>query len=410
MSFNDLNIDAFQHIIKNHDIDNDVLINALAIVSQFIIDNDLIIVGGCAIDYALRLYGDSIYDDNDLSDYDCVSDKNVDMAYTLADILHNLHFKNVKVVRAKHQETMRIRIDSKNVADITYIPNIYFTQYKSLNYKNIKFLHPDIQKIDLHKSLCFPFNNAPMEDIFNRWSKDVKRFNLLEKYYKIILPDNIEIKIKKNTYTFNDKIIKNKKYALHGFAAYAIYYNELINKDEHNDIEKILISFLNDRTCVLNVPVLDIDYPFILVSDNYNLEDKQYASILGTIPQHDKIKMYDKDFVIYYVNMLSIVVINDVQVVNIQYLLMYFLFYYNFYENIEYRNIFGKFYNNLLKMIDIMEKKNDIFLPSLTFLGKEPLYNPTDINKNLPINYIPERKTNKPIFDYNDFKISGEKL
>ena len=78
-------------------------------------------------------------------------------------------------------------------------------QYKFLNYKGFRILHPDIQRLDLHKAFCFPFNNPPMEDIFNRWEKDIYRFNLYEKYYPIQYNNLIDYEAKYYKFTLPDK-------------------------------------------------------------------------------------------------------------------------------------------------------------------------------------------------------------
>jgi len=116
------NEEQLKWIPQDLDKDKDMILSAQRIVKQFIIDRKLVIFGGLAIDYALRLKGSSIYYDRDLPDYDCVSYKNVDDAYDLGEILTGAGFENVKVIRAKHVETMRVRINLITVADIGYIP------------------------------------------------------------------------------------------------------------------------------------------------------------------------------------------------------------------------------------------------------------------------------------------------
>jgi len=402
----------FSTVIRDHNIDKEMITKALSVVKQFIIDRSLIIFGGLAIDYALRLYGSSvtIYVDEELPDYDCISPTNVDDAYDLGEILNNMGYENVKVIRARHPETMRVRINLITVADIGYIPLEYYKQYKTLLYKQMRILHPDIQRLDLHKAYCFPFNNPPLEDIFNRWGKDIVRFNLYEQYYPIIV-HNVKYDITEKTYKLPYKLINNKQYAINGFAAYALYYREFIKySDNTSSIESIVLS-ITEYTCMLTIPKLPDNNPFIIVTNQPNNEGK-YSNILEKIPDHDILSIENNELIIYYVNYLSITVIDDIQVVNIQYLLMYFLFYYNFYYDVNYRKIFGKFYINLLAMINIMEPKQDktqVFYPSLLMLGYAPLYKPTHINNNLlPINYTPSRANTRQAFNYSNFKLSGE--
>jgi len=397
----------FVNVIREHNIDKDLISKALNVVKQYIIDNQLIIFGGLAIDYALRLYGSSIYMDEELPDYDCLSNTNVDDAYNLGEILNNLGFENVKVIRAKHPETMRVRVNLITVADISYSPLKFYTSYKTLNYKQMRILHPDIQRMDMHLGYCNPFNNAPMEDIFNRWEKDTIRFNLYEQYYPILMTKAIYT-TKVNIYKFNKNILKNTNYAIQGFAAYAIYYAEFAKHIQDSTIDKLTINFIDNMTCELEIPDIP-DIPFILTTYKSSPEEGQYDKILGYIPDHDRLTINDANFNIWYINYLSIIKINNIQVVNIQYLLVYLLFYYNFYENIQYRTIFGKFYCNILYMINKMEDKSPIFLPSLTYLGPEPLYHPTTYKTdNLPVNYTPSKIGSRQTFNYDNFAISGE--
>ncbi len=47
----------------------------------------------------------------------------------------------------------------------------------------MRSVHTDYQRIDVHSSLAFPYDNPPREVIFDRWEKDIKRFNIFDKYY-----------------------------------------------------------------------------------------------------------------------------------------------------------------------------------------------------------------------------------
>ena len=60
---------------------------ALNITAEYVSKHKLILTGGMAIDLALRAKGESIYDDDELPDYDIISDENIKHANTLAQIL-----------------------------------------------------------------------------------------------------------------------------------------------------------------------------------------------------------------------------------------------------------------------------------------------------------------------------------
>lgn len=175
----------FKVISQRYDADGPMQDRALEIVRKFIADKKLIIYGGLSIDYALRLRGRSIYPDAQRPDFDFYSPRNVEDAYELANILQRAGFKDVGAIRAIHVQTIRVRVDFIFVADISYAPPDVFARFPTVNYEGLRVLHPDYQRLDMHLAFCFPFNGAPREDVFHRWSKDVKRFALLQETYPI---------------------------------------------------------------------------------------------------------------------------------------------------------------------------------------------------------------------------------
>lgn len=389
--------------------------NVNCIVKQFIIDKNLIISGGLAIDYALKLKGSYIYSDIDSPDYDCKSSNSVDDAYDLGELLHNNNFENVKVIRAKHNETMRVRVNLITVCDITYIPEDYYCRFKKLKFDNLNILHPDIQRIDLHIAFCFPFKNFPTEDIFYRWKKDIERFNLYEKYYPI---EHIDIKYNIKEYDFNiPKELDGKDFAFNGFVVYALLSNEIKKFVNADMIDfPILNISINNKTkkCKIEMP---IDDKLILVTNTKNINlfnnDSLYSTILNIIP----LSCHLDNSVIYFIDMLSIVNIDEINIVNIQYLLVYFLFNYNFSNDIENKNLYKNFYFYTLKMIEIAERidnnsfNKDMFMLSLKYLGDEPPYIlPNLQDPTLPINYNPYKLGTRPSFDYSNLKLSGKKI
>lgn len=396
------NEEEIRWISQDKNKDKEMIISAQKIVKDFIISRKLIIFGGLAIDYALRLKGSSIYFDKELPDYDCLSYRNVDDAYDLGEILYRAGFENVKVIRAKHIETMRVRVDFITVADIGYVPKKFFDQYKFLMYDGMRIIHPDIQRLDLHRAFCFPFNNPPMEDIFHRWEKDLYRFNLYSKYYPIE-EKNINNNIKQYEYD-----LPKIDYAFHGFAAFALFRKELLKYVDIDNIPKLELEFINKKRIKLEMP---INILHLVTNDSIKEQyGDKYYTILNIIPE----SIQFKNVCIYYENMLSIVNINNMKVVNIQYLLMWLLFNYNFNDNLTDRNIYGKYYLYTLKMIDIASdtlknKKNNPFNPSLIFLGDDIQYKLPSVDPNLPINYTPSKLGSRQEFNYNNFHISGEK-
>jgi hypothetical protein len=159
---------------------------ALDVVKEFIINKNLILVGGMAIDFALRLMGDSIYTDEQIPDYDFYSPDHAADAYELAAILCKKGFKNISCINAMHITTMRVRVDFETVADITYCPTKVYKQVPTLMYDKLRIVHPHWQMIDQHSSLSLPFENPGMEVIFHRWKKDLTRYDILYKHYPVV--------------------------------------------------------------------------------------------------------------------------------------------------------------------------------------------------------------------------------
>jgi len=238
------------NIALEYDEDAPFINQALEVVREFIISRGLILYGGLAIDYALRLKGSQIYDDNERPDYDFFSPQNVEDAYDLADILHNRGFRNAGAIRGIHVQTMRVRTDFIGVADISYTPPHIFENLPVLMYRGMKVLHPDYQRNDIHLAFCFPFNSPPREDITHRFAKDLKRFNLIEMHYPIqangVCKKTEEYSAQKRLgfYERHSFSFSSEFTAISGFAAYALLrksLDTLARANNHNiaDISNI---------------------------------------------------------------------------------------------------------------------------------------------------------------------------
>lgn len=212
-------------------------LRAIDIIKKFISERNLIIYGGTAIDYALRLRGDKIYPDEELAipDLDFYSSDSVKDAYDLADILFKEGFTEVRAIRASHVTTMRVDVGHQFLADITYMPPTLFDKVPHLEYENMKIVHPNFQRMDLHIGLTYLYDSPPREAIFQRW-KFIKRLNLLDKYYP--LPDTVISK--KKTMCVLER--KYSKYVFAGCAAYAMMIIWTRN------IEKELMGILSEET------------------------------------------------------------------------------------------------------------------------------------------------------------------
>jgi len=165
---------------------------ALDIVKNFISDKKLILVGGMAIDYALRLKGESIYPEDNFPDYDFISPNYAQDAYELSTLLCEANIGDVNCKNAVHLTTLKIFVDYEGVADITYIPLHIFNKIPTLKYQSLICAHPHWQMVDQHEALSDPLKHHGHEVIFYRMKKDMIRHDLLYNHYPVVL--NVQMK------------------------------------------------------------------------------------------------------------------------------------------------------------------------------------------------------------------------
>jgi hypothetical protein len=196
---------------------------ALDVVRQYIIDNNLILVGGMMIDLALKLKGDAIYSPSVLPDYDFYSPNHYNDAYRLGELLCKKDFKHISVIPARHTTTMKVRIDFENVADITFCPPVLFEKVPTLRFGKFLIRHPHVQFIDQHLALSKPFVNPGQSVIFERWKKDAERYDILYKHYPISQPSKDELPPSSafHTVTLPRDMIKGN--CLAGWAAFDVW-------------------------------------------------------------------------------------------------------------------------------------------------------------------------------------------
>ncbi len=160
------------------------IMRAIDAAKKFIIRKARILYGGTAIDHALRLKGDKLYDDNAIPDLDFYSPENIKDAYELAEIFYGMGYKEARAIVGIHPTIMKVDIGGNHwICDIAYFTPALYDTLPTLIYQDMRSVHTDYQRIDVHSSLAFPYDNPPREVIFDRWEKDIKRFNIFDKYY-----------------------------------------------------------------------------------------------------------------------------------------------------------------------------------------------------------------------------------
>lgn len=258
----------YEVVAQRRDADGPMVDRALELVRKFIVERGLILFGGLAIDYALRLKGDRIYPDDQRPDFDFLSPQSVDDAYDLADRLQSAGFEDVGAVRGIHVQTMRVRTGFIWVADIGYAPPDVFAEIPTFDYRDMRVVHPDYQRMDMHLAFCFPFSGSPREDVFHRWRKDLKRFNLFERHYPVDArpgdarpgdaPTQALARVAVPVIGHDPSTLR---VALHGYAAYAVLRAALDELAEALHLPppavaapRLALTFPDDHTIAVALP------------------------------------------------------------------------------------------------------------------------------------------------------------
>ncbi len=398
------------------------VVKVISIVKNFIRTKKLIIYGGTAIDFALRLRGDKIYPDESLSvaDLDFFSPDSVNDSYELADILYAAGYAESRAIVATYVRTMRVDIGSNHfIADISYMPPRIFEKMPYLEYDGMRIVHPNFQRADLHSSLSFPYDNPPQEVIFSRWSKDIKRFNLLDKYYPIKSEGS-------------DKPIPvldfaEKKSIYCGDVAYSILYTYFI---EHfnNEIDDLyvgvfkyganitascrrveVVNFNIDRAAAeLGLENITRFAPYI------NLLPKTLTGVVGDV----KYSILSTQGKLLAINTIKLKC-GEFRIANVQFQLKYFIGKYLFYND----RIALEMYISILKMIAAAETRgslmNSPLMLSINTYGNENRSSSSEVavtrllqnlgeaeQLNIPRNYNAAKKVkNDFIYDESEFFI-----
>jgi hypothetical protein len=429
----------FDYLVKSLDPLFDDLVIANEIVKQFIIDNKLIVYGGTAIDYALRLKGDKIYPDDLLKipDLDFYSPKNVEHSYQLADILFARGYREARAINAMHMETMKVDVAANHfIADISYRPQSIFEKLPFLEWAGMRIIHPDFQRVDQHSALSFPYDDAPREVIFARWAKDIKRFNILASHYPIAHPARSTILEARPSAT------NIRGYVFTGFAAYSIIYNEFINLVARAGVtapeDIIEASFAIDEAdppimtfSTLNHTCEIVHFDIKKAAEAIGVSPyKHYEPYINLQPERLEGQVGESNIVIYstknrLIGANTIKVSrrteaksdrgHTLRITNIQFLLKYFLsMYFVSVDSPKLAATYLSRYTSLLSMINVVEgiSANDdaamLFYPTIRTYGNENINLAREVALNrlytdlgtavpykIPANYYPARAKEK---------------
>lgn len=294
----------YEDLTISHSNEFDTILGAINIVKKFVIREKKIIVGGLNIDYNLKLKKDpGIYDKDQIPDIDIISETHFEDAYNIAVWLKRLGYKNIGVMNALHPSTIRIKIDFITIFDATYCPKNILDNIPTLMYKGYVLSHPNYQYIDIHRSLCHPYENSPYETILYRPKKDMSRYDKLYKYYPLIAPNiknpiielnNIEtISLKTfdkqcitGFFALNYWLIEAKKLGYssskYDFGSYNIIYDDE-NANDESPILKFQIPIDSHGITLYSDNIKDI---YEIIKSNFSTtEERFYNKFLDKLPR-----------------------------------------------------------------------------------------------------------------------------
>lgn len=263
-------------------------IAVFSIIEEFIIENNLIIYGGAALN-ALLPKKNKFYGNYDLPDYDvfCVNPK--EKGIELANILKKKGYKYIEFKDAIHKGTYKLFVDFMAVLDLTETP-VKFYEYMRKHAEKDPETNILICPIELLKWSLYNEMASPKSSI-HRWSKLFKRISVINKNIK--LKDKPIIQKIDNEYFFSKNQIKefiniinksnNTSFIIIGDFAIN-YYTKLIKKMKYLEIlseepEKLINIF---STVFNNIKVKKTTKIFEFVSQRYilyNSDNKIFAII-----------------------------------------------------------------------------------------------------------------------------------
>lgn len=269
---------------------------ALDIVRKFIVDKKLIIYGGMAIDLNLKKNGHvGIYEEDIIPDYDFMSPDFYNDSNELARILQTEGFHNVSAINTLHITSRKVRVNYVPVADITYIPENIYKNLPYVQINDIKVIHPDFQRMDMHRAFCIPFSNPPKEVILHRLNKDQKRFRLIHEHCPIKCKSNAFATVKLQNFKVNRKYLQNA--VIGGITAYAIYLKIaklMVNSNSNLQtyVGKNADIIKNNLDSVFNLEISFLDAIEIqLPADfRFNIITEHFEDLVSEISSGEKIK------------------------------------------------------------------------------------------------------------------------
>jgi hypothetical protein len=178
------NSDHYEDLVVRRSDNYGHIIKGLELVSAYVKKNKLVLVGGMAIDIALKDAGhEGIYCGNKLPDIDFLSSDTVRDGAAIGEECCRAGLPNISIINAIHTTTRRVRIDTVTVADIGYCPSI--ENVPTMEADGFKIVHPHFQIMDIHRALSYPFEDPVRPVISHRWARDCRRYDIIMEVFPI---------------------------------------------------------------------------------------------------------------------------------------------------------------------------------------------------------------------------------
>lgn len=314
-----------EYIYYSHNYMKNQIQKALDVIKEYIINNNLLIVGGTAIDYALKLHNTTLYNDlYQIPDFDIISPNNIDHANNIGKLLCELQYKNISIIPAIHHTTVRVQLLGFTLFDSTFVPKYIYNKLPYLTYKEFKFIDPSFQKINQYLSLSLLFKiTGPSYNILNRFAKDIKRLDLLNKYYIISPTDNNLTNVSSFQFSINYNLSKIENITIidstidtiHNYKSINDVKSIFINKYHiNNNISySIQTNFIFHGVLAYNLLYSEFDRIYSKLYNLLNLsnDDKKYIKYhYDNITMHNKYNIIKENLVFKLFQLDEICLIN----------------------------------------------------------------------------------------------------
>lgn len=211
----------------------DDILTILNTVMHYIIKKKRKLYGGFALNKLIGSvnFQDKFYSDDDINkwDIDFYSPTPMDDAKEITILLHNKGFKFINAREAQHDETYTIFAETKNIADITYVPTNIYNSMQTVIINELYITGPHFMMIDYFRVITDPLTSYHrLEKTFTRLCLMMKHFPLPTNTTQInFAPPTRDLNIAFNT--VHKFLIDKKTIVVVGMYAFNHLVNEVNN-------------------------------------------------------------------------------------------------------------------------------------------------------------------------------------